>query len=543
MAVKRSTGTTRPSAGISRRRLFRDGGLVTAATVAAAGRPGSALAADARPAAAGKMRLGADLYRSLGVRPFINCKGTYTVLSGSQSLPEVKRAMEEASRHYVVIDELMEAVGGRLAELTKAEWGIVTAGCAAALSHATAACITGGDPEKLQRLPDLTGLPNEVVTPASSRNDYDQAIRALGARLVTVETPQALEAALSPRTAMIMVLSGPAAESGPLSTDAIVRIARKRAVPVLVDAAAEFLTIPSVHLQRGANLVGYSGGKCLRGPQCAGMLLGDKSLVKAAWLASAPHHGLGRSMKVGKEEIVGMLAAVEMWIRRDHDREWRTWEGWLHQIAARVGKVPGVTTELVQPAGLVDRSPQLRVRWDVGKMGITDVDVEAHLRAGDPRIILADADADDAGDDGGNRGSVTIVPYMMMPGDERVVADALFKLLRDPPKRAAVPPSPSLRVQGHWEVRLEFARGQASHQLQLEQSETRITGTHRSPQRSGPVEGRLEGDTVHLHSRLEWDTRGVAYNFTGRIEGARIAGLVKLGEYGEARWTAVRRAG
>ena len=297
-----------PPKKMSRRGLFRSG-----AALAAVGVSGSI----PEPApAAPALELGANLYESIGVTPIVNCRGTYTIITGSQTLPEVKRAMEQASHAYVHMDELMEAVGQRLAELTKAEWGIVTAGCAAALTHATSACISGGDPEKMQRVPNLAGLKNEVVVPRYSRNEYDHAVRMLGVKMVEVETAAQFEAALSPRTAMVMILSCPAAEKGELSIENTCAMARAKGVPVIVDAAAETLTIPNIHLAHGANLVAYSGGKCLRGPQAAGLLLGQKDLVRAAWINSAPHHTFGRSLKVGKEEIMGMLAALEGWFRR-----------------------------------------------------------------------------------------------------------------------------------------------------------------------------------------------------------------------------------
>src|SRR5687767_956108 len=191
------------------------------------------------------LQIGSDIYKSIGVRPLINCKGTFTIISGSQSLPEVKQAMLEASKHYVHLDELMEGVGKRLAALTGAEWGIVTNGCAAALTHSTAACIAGADPEKLQRLPNLDGLKNEVIAPRHSRNVYDHAIRMLGVNIVEVNDLDQLRKAINPRTAMIMILASPAADREPMSTQSISAVAKQHNVPVLVDAAAEILTIPN----------------------------------------------------------------------------------------------------------------------------------------------------------------------------------------------------------------------------------------------------------------------------------------------------------
>src|SRR5215471_18464822 len=333
-----------------RRDFFRRGGLLAAAQALGFGsRPASA----ATPTTAGKLQLGPDIYKSIGVRPFVNCRGTLTVISGSLELPEVRAAQDAAAQHFVALDELMEAVGKRLAELTGAEWGIVTSGCAAGLAHATTACVTGGNPELHVRVPDLTGFAkDEVVIPKHSRNQYDQAIRSVGVRIIEVGTAAEYEAALGPKVAMVYVFAGPRAESGPLPYEAIYGIARKKNIPVLVDAAAEMLTIPNVHLQKGATLVGYSGGKCIRGPQCAGLLLGRKDLVKAAWMSSAPHHGHGRTMKVGKEEAMGMLAAVEMWVKRDHKAEMATWNSWMNNIAARVSKIDGVETAVREPRGL-----------------------------------------------------------------------------------------------------------------------------------------------------------------------------------------------
>src|SRR5437879_3633983 len=183
---------------------------------------------------------------------------------------------------------------------------MVSSGCAAALAHATSACVTGGNPDLHVRVPDLSGFAkDEVVIPKGSRNEYDQAIRSVGVRIVEVGDAAEYEAALGPKVAMVYIMSGPRMETGPLTYDAIHSIAKKTNIPVLVAAAREMMAVPCVHLQRGATLVGYSGGKALRGPQCAGVLRGRKDLIKAAWVVSAPHHGHGRTMKVGKEEIVG----------------------------------------------------------------------------------------------------------------------------------------------------------------------------------------------------------------------------------------------
>src|SRR6266702_394431 len=300
-----------------------------------------------------------NLYERIGVRPLINCKGTFTIISGSQSLPGVKKAMEEASHFYVNMDELMDGVGRRLAELTKAEWGIVTAGCAAALAHATAACIAGANPEKMQRLPNLAGLKNEVVMPRQSRNVYDHAIRMTGVKMIAPSTREEFLAALGPHTAMVALL-------GEAMTEHPMRV---------------------TEMAGGADMVAYSGGKCLRGPQCAGLLLGRKDLLQAAWINSAPHHAFGRALKVAKEEIMGLVAAVEGWTKRDHAAEWKQWEGWLATIRESVSAIPTVRTEVLQPSGPSNYAPQLQVSWDSQKVGITGTELADLLLNGNPRII------------------------------------------------------------------------------------------------------------------------------------------------------------
>ena len=335
-----------------------------------------------------------NVYESIGVRPLINCRGTLTIIGGSIELPEVRAAKSAANQQHAQLDEVMAAVGKRLAELTGAEWGMVSAGCAAAMSHATAACVAGGNPDLHVRIPNLAGFAkDEVIIPGHSRNVYDAAIRAVGVKILEVETPAALELAIGPKTAMIYIFAGPRNDSGPMSTEAICAIAKPHGIPVLVDAAAEILTIPNVHLQRGATLVAYSGGKYIRGPQSAGLLLGRKDLVQAAWVHSAPHHGYARAMKVGREEMIGMLAAVESWVKRDHAAEWKEWTARCDYIAERASALAGVFAAVQREPGasLSNRSPRVTIRWDSRALGITGPDVIALLDSGDPRIAVGGA--------------------------------------------------------------------------------------------------------------------------------------------------------
>jgi L-seryl-tRNA(Ser) seleniumtransferase len=520
---KRSPGT-----GPSRRELFRRGGLLAAA---------QAFGGRIQRASAAALDIGANLYQSIGVRPILNARGTFTIITGSLTLPEVKHAMDEASRHFVQMDELMEGVSKRLADLTGAEWGIVTAGCCAALTHCTAAAIAGNNPERMQRLPNLAGLKSEVIIPAYSRNVYDHAIRMLGVKIVEVHEPSQLESAFNDRTAMVYILAGPG-DDGPLGTRVIAEVAKRKNVPVIVDAAAEVLTVkPNVHLERGASAVAYSGGKCIRGPQAAGLLLGEKNWLQAAWANSAPHHAYGRSLKVGKEEIMGMLAAVEMWMKRDHQAEWHAWEQWLDHIATSVKRIDGVTTQIAQPSkDLSNRSPQLTIQWDSSRLNITGQELSKTVLDTEPRIVLAGARGSRAGD---KASSVSIIPYMMIPGDDKIVAERLYAVLSNPPKFPAPEPvaSPAVTVSGQWEARLEFGRGSANHTIVLEQDGAKLLGTHHGEFYEGDLNGTVSGSQVRFRTSTRVEGTQLSYEFTGTVDGDKIAGTVNLGEYGQTTWT------
>lgn len=517
---------------LSRRELFRRGSLLALPALL----PEKLVAA---AAGAPKVRIGADIYKSIGVRPLINARGTFTIISGSTMLPEVRAAMDAAAQQYVHLDELMDAVGARLAELTKAEWGLVSSGCAAALTHATAACVAGGNPDLHVRIPNLDGFAkDEVIIPKHSRNVYDAAVRAVGVRVVEVGTAEELEAAFGPRTAMMYILAGPQADEGPLNTRAIAQLAKQKGVPVLVDAAAEVLTIPNVHLENGATLVAYSGGKCLRGPQTAGLLLGRKDLVQAAWVHSAPHHGFARSMKVGKEEAMGMLMAVEMWVQRNHKAEWNRWLSWLDHISKRVSAIEGVTASITEPEGLSNRTPSLSIRWDRTRLGIGGREVAKQLLDTEPRI------ATPGGRDQreGNETGISITPYMMAAGEEKIVADRLYGLLTKPPQpEAETAAAPAADLSGQWDVQIEYAAGSSKHTLFLKQQGNRIEGSHQGDFVSRDLSGAIDGDSVEISSRYgERQGDSLMFNFTGKASANEMSGALDMGEYLKAKWTAKR---
>jgi L-seryl-tRNA(Ser) seleniumtransferase len=535
-------------ATLSRRALFRWSAALTAPALLrpreAAANPDEAAElrrrAQSRTAAAPAAPV-KNVYQSIGVRPLINARGTFTIVSGSLMLPEVRSAIDAAAQQHVHLDELMAAIGARLAELTRAEWGMVSSGCSAGLTHATAACVAGGNPDLHVRMPNLTGFPkDEVIIPRHSRNVYDAAVRAVGVRVIEVGTADELEAAFGPKTAMVYILAGPNADTGPLSTKAIAAVARRKQVPVLVDAAAEILTVPNVHLENGATLVGYSGGKCLRGPQSAGLLLGRKDLVQAAWVHSAPHHGFARAMKVGKEEAIGMLTAVEMWTRRDHPAEWSRWLSWLDDIAKQVTKIDGVTTSVTENKELSNRTPSLSIKWDPKKLGITGAAVARHLMDTEPRITTP------GGRDREGESSISITPYQMAAGDEKIVAQRLHATLSNPPASVrwappAPPAAPIADLSGQWDVRIEYLASTSNHTLHLKQAGGRFEGTHQGDFVSRDLSGTIDGSTVQLSSSYtERHGDSLSFRFTGTVAGDAMAGTLDMGEYLAAKWTAKR---
>ncbi|WP_242892706.1 aminotransferase class V-fold PLP-dependent enzyme [Actinomadura litoris] len=527
--------------GISRRTMLGRGAAVGGALTLGPLLGGEAVAAADAGLAAPALGKGPKTgYEAIGVRPLINGRGTYTVLSGSLMLPQVRDAIDRASRKYVQLDELADAIGKRLAELTKAEFGMVSSGASAALGHASAACVAGGNPDLHVRLPDLTGFKKtEAIIPKHSRNVYEAAVSATGLKIVEVDTRAELKAALGPQTALVYVFAMPRVDKHELNTETIAELAHAAGVPVLVDAAAEILTIPNVHLARGADLVAYSGGKCLRGPQSAGLLLGRKDLVKAAWIHSAPHHGWARGFKVGKEEAMGMLAAVEMWVQRDHRAEYATWTSWLKDIARRVSVVRGLTTKIVQPEGLSNRTPSLTILWNAEKLGVKGQTIVDALWDGEPRIAINAAGSSDPAQSG-----VSITPYMLERGNAKTIATELVKLLRDPPPAPEPPKPPTVNAGGTWALDIRYTASRSTaHELKLSQSGAKITGTHRGEFVSRPVTGSVSGAEVTVRSHYgEEHGDALDFTFTGTLKDDRISGELDMGEYLKASWTATRKS-
>jgi L-seryl-tRNA(Ser) seleniumtransferase len=339
-----------------------------------------------RTAAAAATKSAPNVYARIGVRPFINARGTWTYLSGSLELPEVRAAKQEAAQHFVDIFELQRAAGKRLAELSGAESGMVTSGAAGAMASATAGCMAGTDSAKIWQLPDTTGMKSEVVM-SGGRSAFDSAVRLTGAKLVVARTLEEADAAIGPNTAMIYTT-----DLGD-KLQKTIALAKRKSVPLLLDDAAGIPPIENLKLyaRMGVDLYCFSGGKGLAGPQCSGLLLGRKDLIEAALANTSPWEGaVCRAMKVGKEEVMGCLAAVEAWSKMDLAALNRLWEQRVKRIAALVETVPGVSTKIEIPED-GNRYPTLTVEWDEAAWKFTVADCDRQLREGEPRIEVLTA--------------------------------------------------------------------------------------------------------------------------------------------------------
>ena len=362
-----------------------------------------------------------DYFKELGVRTFINAAGTYTALTASLMHPEVIKAIQYASLQFVKLEELQDRAGERIAELLKCEGAMVTSGAASAITLGTAAVLTGSDSAKAERIPtDMTGLKTEVIMQKTHRVGYDHAIRNCGVRIIEVETRKELEAAINENTAMLWFLNANNFV-GKIRDEEFVAVAKKYNIPTFNDCAADVPPVTNLwkYTQMGFDLVCFSGGKGLRGPQSAGLLLGKKALIEAA-RKNAPPNGntVGRGMKVNKEEILGMLVALEVYLSRDHAQDWQIWEKQIKLINEAALSVPGVTPELHVPE-VANHVPSIRIRWDQKKVKTTPNEVRRALQGGHPSIETVGGDE-----------SVDITTWMLIPGEERIVARRLTEILR-----------------------------------------------------------------------------------------------------------------
>jgi L-seryl-tRNA(Ser) seleniumtransferase len=385
-----------------------------------------------------------NVYTRLGVKTVINCRGTWTYLSGSLEFPEVRQAQLEAAAYFVNMIDLQRAVGRRLSELTGAESGIVTSGSAGAMAAATAACMAGTDDKKIWQLPDTTGMKHEVVM-VGGRSAFDSAIRLAGAKLVLVRSAEELANAINENTAMIYTTD----LGEKLQRE--VAIAKDHRVPLLMDDAAGIPPVENAKLyaRMKIDLYCFSGGKGLRGPQCSGLLLGRKDLIEAALMNSSPREGaVCRPMKVGKEEVIGCLTALETWLNVDEKKLYREWNGRVDRIRKLVDTVPGVTTNVYVPDD-GNRYPTLKISWDQQAWGYSLDDCVADLRTSNPVIevlgrdnpslvtAVREGNPNPTAKERKQPDHIELVSMTIKPGEEMIVGQRLRALLSAAQKKKA----------------------------------------------------------------------------------------------------------
>jgi L-seryl-tRNA(Ser) seleniumtransferase len=396
------------------------------------------------------------------------------------------------------------------------------------------------------RLPFTDGWVNRVIMLKNHRFAYDQAIRMVGTHIVEIETMADLDAALKEPVAMIAVL-GTHEDQAQVRLEDLVARAKPLGIPVLVDAASEHIERPSPYLKRGADMVIYSGGKFLRGPQTSGLLLGRKDLIEAAWRNASPHQAFARGMKVSKEDIIGVLAALEVWFEhRDPAEELRRWNSDLAKITAGL-TLSGVSTEVIAPKGVV-KVPRLRITWDAAKFGVDGEGLRLRVLEGEPRVMLDDMAV--------KANSIEIDPFGLQPGEAEQVARAISAALAMPAAAKVTAPAPKLDVSGAWDVRVNFLFGERTHRLSLKQDGGAITGDQTSQMFDSPVTGSLDADGVHLMFRTRYEGATIFYRLDGTVAGNKIEGNVVLGsgsdhhqgpinqaQFGSGQFQAVRAGG
>ncbi len=358
---------------------------------------------------------GRDYFKELGVRPFINAAGTYTAMTASLMPAEVMDAINYASRQYVMLDELHDRVGERIATLVRAEAAMVTCGAASALTLGTAGVLTGTDRQKIGEIPNLASMKSEVIIQKAHRFGYDRALRNCGIRFVEVETREDLERAINPQTAMMLFYNNNNKE-GRIQDQEFAELGKKHGIPTMNDAAADVPPRENLwkYTAMGFDLVAFSGGKGIRGPQSAGLLLGRKPLIAAARLNGSPNgNAIGRGMKVNKEEMVGMLAALELFVAKDHAKEAQEFDRRADEIRRAAASVPAVKTEIFVPE-VANHVPHVRVTWDAASKPLQAAAVVKAMQDGEPSIAIRSEGE-----------SLVIGVWMMRPGEEKIVARRL----------------------------------------------------------------------------------------------------------------------
>ena len=360
-----------------------------------------------------------NFFKELGLRTFINAAGTYTSMTGSLMPKEVIEAISYSADEYVNLDDLQDKVGERIAELLECEYATVSSGCFGAMSIGMAGVITGKDPKKVKQLPNTNGMKNEVVMQESHSIGYAQALTNVGAKIVKVKTAKQLENAISNKTCMLWFLNAHT-DRGEIKWEEFISLGKKYKIPTFIDCAADVPPVENLFrfTKMGFDLVAFSGGKGLRGPQSAGLLLGKREYIEAARMHTPPRgETIARGMKVNKEEVLGMLAALELYLEKDHNKEWEMWESQIKLISESASSVEGVETEIHVPK-YANHVPSLRIRWNEKKVKISPNEVRKQLSEGHPSIQTV-----------GDSTSVGITTWMMVPGQERIVAKRIKEIL------------------------------------------------------------------------------------------------------------------
>lgn len=366
-----------------------------------------------------------DYFKELGIRTFINAAGTYTFMTGSLMRDEVMSAINYASKEYVLLDELQDKVGQRIAKLLKCEYATVTSGAAAAMTLGAAGVLTGMDEKKVAQLPFLegTGMKTEVIIQKAHDIAYAHALKNTGLKIIYIETKEELEKTISDKTALMYFLNANNFD-GKIQVEEFLKIAQAHNIPTMIDCAADVPPVENLfrYTAMGYDLVCFSGGKGIRGPQSAGLLLGRKKYIEAARLSAPPRgNTVGRGLKVNKEEILGMLIALETYLATDHDKEWKMWEAQIKMISDAVKTVSGVETKVVVPP-IANHIPTLHISWDPKKVPATAAEIREKLRSGTPSIEVAD---------GANQHTLNVTTWMLVPGQEKIVATQLKKVLTE----------------------------------------------------------------------------------------------------------------
>ena len=363
-------------------------------------------------------------YEELDITPMINANATLTRLGGSIMPPEVREAMMEAAKSFIDLPELQRRVGNRIALLTQNEACYVSSGAAGGIVVAIAACVTGNEAWAIEQLPDLTGLKNEVIVHKSQRNGYDHAVRQVGVKLIEIGWPgQAelwhLERAINEKTAAVIWFEGALGSPGDIPLEKVIDTAHAHGVPVLVDAAAQLPPVENLwkFTQMGADAAIFSGGKDLRGPQSSGLVLGKQWLIDACALNGPPHHNIGRPMKVGKEEMVGLLAAVERYLSLDHEARNSQMEEIVAGWCSELNRLDGVTATRSFPSEANQPMPRTCVRIDASVVGRTYSEILQGMRDGTPSVNAAS----------GPDETIMLNPQTLEEGEEEIVLARLVE--------------------------------------------------------------------------------------------------------------------